>query len=360
MRLPFGLDHANGTRFPDLAASVTAVRELLAEALSDRYSLERELGRGSMATVFLARDVRHRRPVAVKVMHPSLAGALDSERFLREIEIAASLSHPLIVPLYDSGNARGFLYYIMPYVEGESLYGRLRRERRLSLEDALQITHDVAQALGYAHSRGVLHRDVKPENILLAGGHALIADFGLARALATADHRKLTETGVIVGTPFYMSPEQLREDSDLDQRADIYGLGCILYEMLTGGPPYTGRSLKELATRILRAPVPSVQRLQADVPAAVDQAISKALAKSAAERFGTMQEFAAALPQRHAGSTPAAATSRAGSGDPPDASMGRAEPPGTPPAERTPAGRGGVLGGLIRALRSLVSPGRRS
>ncbi|MGH7629007.1 MAG: serine/threonine-protein kinase [Gemmatimonadales bacterium] len=322
---------------------MTAVRSLLAEALSDRYSLDRELGRGGMATVYLARDLRHRRPVAVKVMHPSLAGALDSERFLREIEIAASLSHPLIVPLYDSGNAGGVLYYIMPYVEGESLYERLRRERRLSLEDALQMTHDVAEALGYAHSRGVLHRDVKPENILLAGGHALIADFGLARALATADYRKLTETGVIVGTAYYMSPERLREDRDLDQRADIYSLGCILYEMLTGGPPYTGRSLKELATRILRAPVPSVQRVHADVPPAVDQAISRALAKSAAERFATMQEFAAALPRLPAESTAEAATSHGESGK--------------PPAERTPAGRGGVLGGLIRAVRSLVSRG---
>ncbi len=327
---------------------MTVVRELLAKALSDRYSLERELGRGGMATVYLARDVRHRRLVAVKVMHPSLAGALDSERFLREIEIAASLSHPLIVPLYDSGNADGVLYYIMPYVEGESLYARLRRERRLSPEDALQITQDVADALGYAHGRGVLHRDVKPENILLAGGHALIADFGLARALATADYRKLTETGIIVGTAYYMSPEQLREDRDLDQRADIYSLGCILYEMLTGGPPYTGRSLKELATRILRAPIPSVRRLHPDVPLAVDQAVSRALAKSAAERFATMQEFAAALPRLHAESTAEAATSRAEDGKPPDASVVRA------------AGRGGFFGGLIRALRSLVSPSGRS
>ena len=287
-----------------MLASVTAVRELLAEALSDRYSLERELGRGGMATVYLARDLHHRQPVAIKVMHPSLATALDSERFLREMGIAASLAHPLIVPLYDSGHAGGVPYYIMPYVEGESLYERLQRERRLPLEDALQITHDVAAALGYAHSRGVLHRDVKPENILLAGGHALVADFGLARAIGAADYRKLTETGVIVGTLYYMSPEQLREDRDLDQRADIYGLGCILYEMLTGGPPYTGRSLTEVATRILRVPVPSVRRLQASVPSAVDQAISRALAKSAAGRFATMQEFAAALPRPGVGSTP--------------------------------------------------------
>jgi serine/threonine-protein kinase len=275
---------------------VTEVRDVLAEALGERYSLERELGRGGMATVYLARGVLQGEPVAIKVMHPNLADALDSKRFRREMGIAASLAHPLIVPLLDSGSASGVLYYIMPYVQGESLYQRLQRERRLPLEDALRITHDVAAALGYAHSQGVLHRDVKPENILLAGGHALIADFGLARAIGAADYAKLTETGVIVGTLYYMSPEQLREDRDLDQRADIYSLGCIVYEMLSGGPPYTGRSLTEVASRILRASVPSVRRLRADVPATVDQVISRALAKAAAERFTSMQELAAALP----------------------------------------------------------------
>ena len=280
-----------------MVASVNTVREMLAEALSDRYALERELGRGGMATVYLARDVHAGRPVAIKVMHPDLANALDSERFLREMGIAASLAHPLIVPLVDSGNTGGVPYYVMPYVEGESLYQRLQRERRLPLDDALQITHDVATALGYAHSRGVLHRDVKPENVLLAGGQALVMDFGLARAIGAAEYRRLTETGVIVGTLYYMSPAQLREARDLDQRTDVYSLGCILYEMLTGGPPYTGPSLKEVATRILRAPVPSVRRLQPNVPPPVDQAISRALAKSAAERFPTMKEFAAALPR---------------------------------------------------------------
>jgi serine/threonine protein kinase len=275
---------------------VTAVRELLVEALGDRYALEHELGRGGMATVYLARDVRGGQAVAVKVMHPGLVADIGAERFLREMGIAASLHHPLIVPLSESGNAGGIPYYIMPYVEGESLYARLQRERQLPLEAALQITHDVAAALGYAHSRRVLHRDVKPENILLAGGRALVADFGLARAIGAADYRRLTETGVIVGTVFYMSPEQLREDRDLDQRADIYSLGCILYEMLAGGPPFTGRSLTEVATRILRAPVPSVSRARAGVPAAVDAALARAVAKSAAARFATMQEFAAALP----------------------------------------------------------------
>jgi eukaryotic-like serine/threonine-protein kinase len=275
---------------------VTAVRELLAEALGDRYALEHELGRGGTATVYLARDALGRRAVAVKVMHPGLVADIGAERFLREMEIAASLAHPLIVPLSESGNAGGIPYYIMPYVEGESLYARLQRERQLPLTEALQVTHDVAAALGYAHGRRVLHRDVKPENILLAGGRALVADFGLARAIGAADYRRLTATGVIVGTAYYMSPEQLREDRDLDQRADIYSLGCILYEMLTGGPPFTGRSLTEVATRILRAPVPSVSRARPEVPAAVDAAIVRALAKSAAGRFATMQEFAAALP----------------------------------------------------------------
>ena len=275
---------------------MTDAKELVAEALASRYTLQRELGRGGMATVYLAHDAQGGDPVAIKVMHSNLADALDSKRFRREMGVAASLSHPLIVPLRDSGNAGGVLYYIMPYVEGESLYERLQRERRLPLEDALRITRDVATALGYAHSQGVLHRDVKPENILLAGGRALIADFGLARAIGAADYAKLTETGVIVGTLYYMSPEQLREDRDLDQRADIYSLGCILYEMLSGGPPYTGRSLTEVASRILRGSIPSVRRLRPDVPPAVDLIIIRALAKAVKDRFPTMQELAAALP----------------------------------------------------------------
>jgi eukaryotic-like serine/threonine-protein kinase len=294
MGLLFGRDRTNAARVPDVAP-VDTVRQALAEALSDRYTFERELGRGGMATVYLARDLSEGRPVAIKAMHRNLSSAIGVERFRREMGIAASLSHPRIVPLYDSGDADGVLYYIMPYVEGESLFQRLKRERRLSLEDALQIAHDVADALGYAHSRGILHRDVKPENILLAERHALIADFGLARAIRAADHRKLTETGVIVGTVYYMSPEQLREEPNLDQRVDIYSLGCILYEMLSGRPLYTGRSITDLVTQILRAPVPSVRRVNASVPAAVDQTIGRALAKSAAERFATMQEFVAAL-----------------------------------------------------------------
>lgn len=282
---------------------MSTVEALLAEALSGRYVVEREIARGGMATVYLARDLQRDEQVAVKVMNPRLATVLGTERFLREIQVAGKMDHPHIVPLYDSGNAGGVLYYIMPYVQGESLHERLQREKRLALADALRITRDVAGALGYAHGLGVLHRDVKPENILLAGGHALVADFGLARAIGATGYHRLTQTGFIVGTAYYLSPEQLREDRDLDQRADIYSLGCLLYEMLTGGPPYTGASLKEVVTRIIRSPVPSVRRLHPSVPAAVDEAISRALAKSAADRFETMQDFAAALSGQGAGAS---------------------------------------------------------
>jgi serine/threonine-protein kinase len=268
----------------------------LADALGSRYRIEGEIAQGGMATVYLALDQQRRQRVAIKIMHPDLMDVIGMERFHREMEIAASLQHPRIVPLLDSGSAGGIPYYIMPYVEGDSLFDRLQREKRLPLADALTIAGDIAAGLGYAHTRGVLHRDVKPENILLAEGHALVADFGLARAIGAADYSKLTETGVIVGTVFYMSPEQLRESKDLDQRSDIYSLGCILYEMLTGSPPYTGRSLTEMVNRILGAVVPPIQKLRPDVPAAVEQAILGALAKQPAQRFGTMEEFAAALP----------------------------------------------------------------
>ena len=275
--------------------AVPVLREQLAEAVADRYSLDRELGRGGMATVYLAHDLHHGELVALKAMHQNVGSAIGLERFRREMGIAASLDHPYIVPLTDSGSAGDLLYYVMPYVQGESLFERLDRERRLPLEDAIQITQDVARALGYAHAHGILHRDVKPENVLLAGGHALIADFGLARAIGVADRRKLTATGVIVGTVHYMSPEQLLEQPDLDQRSDVYSLGCILYEMLTGGPPYTARTITDLVTLILRAAVPSARMVNPVVPKAVDGVIAGALAKKPDERFGSMEEFSAAL-----------------------------------------------------------------
>jgi eukaryotic-like serine/threonine-protein kinase len=275
---------------------VTGGPEPLAEALAGRYAIERELGRGGMASVYQARAPGRAEPVAIKVMNPNVADALDSKRFIREMGIAASLDHPLIVPLIDSGRAGGVLYYVMPCVSGESLYERLQRERRLPVPEALAIARDVATALGYAHERGVLHRDVKPENILLARGRALIADFGLARAIGAADYTKLTATGVIVGTVYYMSPEQLREEPDLDQRTDIYSLGCMLYEMLSGELPFTARTLTDVANRILRGPIPAVRRLRPEVPGAVDEAIGRALAKARADRFRTMSEMLAALP----------------------------------------------------------------
>jgi len=275
---------------------VTSGPDPLAAALAGRYVIERELGRGGMASVYQARAPGRAEPVAIKVMNPNVADALDSKRFIREMGVAASLDHPLIVPLIDSGRAGDVLFYVMPCVSGESLYERLQRERRLPVPEALGIARDVATALGYAHERGVLHRDVKPENILLARGRALIADFGLARAIGAADYTKLTATGVIVGTVYYMSPEQLREEPDLDQRTDIYSLGCILYEMLSGEPPFSGRTLTDVANRILRGPIPAVRRLRPEVPVAVDEAIGRALAKARADRFTAMSEMLAALP----------------------------------------------------------------
>ena len=218
--------------------------DLLRSVLAGRYTVERELGRGGMATVYLAHDVKHGRNVAIKVLRPELAAALGTERFLREIQIAAGLHHPHILPLYDSGelaSAEGppILYYVMPYVEGESLRDRLRREKQLPLADALQITREVGTALAYAHSRGVIHRDIKPENIMLDVGQAVVADFGIARAVAAAGGENLTETGMSLGTASYMSPEQATA-SEVDGRSDVYSLGCVLYEMLAGEPPYTG------------------------------------------------------------------------------------------------------------------------
>jgi len=277
--------------------SASQVWNALADALGQRYALEREVGRGGMATVYLAHETAGGRAVAVKAMLPELASALGLERFRREMDIVGSLSHPGIVPLLDSGSAGQLLYYVMPYIAGESLHDRLERERRIAVGDAVGIVREVAEALGYAHGRGILHRDVKPENILLAEHptQALIADFGLARAIGAADTTKLTKTGTIVGTIHYMSPEQVREDRTIDSRSDVYGLGCVLYEMLTGAPPFVGRTVTDLVMKILRAPPASVTAVNPSVPAAVEQAIARALAKVAADRFATMREFAEAI-----------------------------------------------------------------
>jgi eukaryotic-like serine/threonine-protein kinase len=204
----------------------------LRAALADRYRVEREAGQGGMAIVFLARDLRNDREVAIKVLQPDLAAATSAERFLREIRISAGLQHPLILPLYESGQADGLLFYVMPFVAGESLRDRLRREKSLPVNEAVRIAVDVSEALTYAHAQGVVHRDIKPDNIMLAGDHALVADFGVARAIDVADEGHLTATGVAVGTPAYMSPEQAAGESGIDARSDIYALGCVVYEML--------------------------------------------------------------------------------------------------------------------------------
>ena len=231
----------------------------LADALCDRYVFDRELGRGGMAVVYLAEDLKHHRKVAIKVLKPELAAALGPERFLREIAITAQLTHPHILTLIDSGEAQGFLYYVLPFVEGESLRQRLQREKQLPLEDTLRIAHEVAGALSYAHGRGIVHRDIKPENILLEAGHAVVSDFGIARAVWAAGGEAVTETGLALGTPQYMSPEQAAGDRALDVRSDVYSLGCVVYEMLAGQPPFTGATAHAVIARKSLEAVPSVK-----------------------------------------------------------------------------------------------------
>ncbi|UCD24849.1 MAG: serine/threonine-protein kinase, partial [Gemmatimonadota bacterium] len=274
---------------------MTDQQDRLKAALADRYSIERELGAGGMATVYLAEDLKHRRRVAVKVLKPELAEALGTERFLREIETAARLHHPHVLPLYDSGEADGLLYYVMPYVEGESLRERLDREKQLPLDEALHITREVADALSYAHSHDVVHRDIKPENILLESGHALVADFGIATAVSQSGYDQLTETGIALGTPVYMSPEQAAGSRELDGRSDLYSLGCVLYEMLAGQPPFTGPTTESIVRQHLTADPPSVTNIRQAVPAHVAGTIERALAKTPADRFSPAAQFAEAL-----------------------------------------------------------------
>ena len=283
----------------------------LQEALASRYRIERELGSGGMAVVFLAEDLRHRRRVALKILRPELAAEIGPGRFLREIETAARLTHPHILPIHDSGEAGGFLYYVMPYVEGESLRGRLAREKQLPLDDALRIARDAADALSYAHSHGVVHRDIKPENILLQSGHAVVADFGIARAVTAAagDTRTttLTAAGAALGTPGYMSPEQVAGSRDVDGRSDLYSLGCVLYEMLAGQPPFTGPTVESLLHQHLTADAPSITAIRPAVPGWVAAAVQRALAKTPADRFSPVALFAEALAPRESAAAPAAA-----------------------------------------------------
>ena len=263
----------------------------LQAALSGTYTIERELGRGGMATVFLARDLKHHRQVAIKVLRPEIANAIGGQRFLQEIDIEAQLNHPHILPLFDSGNADGVLYYVMPYVEGESLRDRLDRETQLPLEDALQITRNVAAALSYAHGLGIVHRDIKPGNIMLEGREAVVADFGIARAVTSAGGEQLTKTGITLGTPAYMSPEQAGQEEVIDGRSDVYALGCVLYEMLVGEPPFTGPTAQVIIARHMHEAPRSLHVVRPTVPASVEYAVEMALAKMAADRPLTAERF---------------------------------------------------------------------
>jgi tRNA A-37 threonylcarbamoyl transferase component Bud32/tetratricopeptide (TPR) repeat protein len=267
----------------------------LASALADRYRIERELGQGGMATVYLAADLKHDRKVAVKVLKPDLAAVLGAERFVAEIRTTAALQHPHILPLFDSGSADGFLYYVMPFVEGETLRDRLHRERQLSVADSVTITTQVAAALAYAHERGVVHRDIKPDNIMFSSGHAVVTDFGIARAIDAAGGSQLTATGMAVGTPAYMSPEQSAGEADVDGRSDLYSLASVLFEMLAGEPPFTGQTAAAIIAKRLGAPTPQVRVVRQSVPASVDRALQKALQRAPVDRFATVTAFAEAL-----------------------------------------------------------------
>ena len=300
----------------------TAVPESLAGSLAGRYVLEREVGRGGMATVYVARDLKHERRVAVKVLTPDMAAEIGRERFLREIAIAAQLTHPHILPLHDSGAVGDYLYYVTPYIEGDTLRSRLGRERRLPIDEALRLTREIASALGYAHQRGLVHRDIKPENVLLADGLALVADFGIARPVAGAEARGLTSAGMIVGTPTYMAPEQALGSPDVDGRSDLYSLACVAYEMIAGGPPFTGTVASVVQQHITATP-PPVSEARPDTPGGVAEAIARGLAKAPGDRYQNAARFVEAL----LAPDPLASTI---------VMAGRAPVPHNLPADRTP------------------------
>lgn len=292
------LANAASPRAQDEAAALT----LLRVALAGRYTIDHELGRGGMALVYLARDVRLNREVAVKLLRPEIAATLGAERFLREIETTARLTHPNILPLLDSGESQGLLYFVMPFVTGESLRDRLDREHRFTQAEAVRIAFEVADALDYTHRHDVLHRDLKPDNVLLSNGRAVIADFGIACAINRAAVRSahgsrsepLTATGYSLGTPGYMSPEQAGGSRSLDGRSDIYALGCLLYEMLAGKPPFSGPTAAVIRQH-LSAPAPPLADIRPDVDPAITRIVARAMAKSPGDRFATMREFASAL-----------------------------------------------------------------
>jgi hypothetical protein len=273
---------------PDLSSRLTA-------ALADRYRIERELGAGGMATVYLAEDLKHQRQVAIKVLKPELAAVLGADRFIQEITTTAQLQHPHILPLFDSGTADGFLFYVMPYVEGETLRDKLNRETQLGVDEAVRITREVADALDYAHRHGVIHRDIKPENILLHDGRPMVADFGIALAVSAAAGGRMTETGMSLGTPHYMSPEQATADKEITGRSDVYSLASALYEMLTGDPPHTGSSAQQIIVKIIADEARPVGEVRKSVPPNVAAALAKALEKLPADRFESAKAFADAL-----------------------------------------------------------------
>ena len=320
----------------------------LAAALAGRYAVERELGAGGMATVYLAHDVRHDRRVALKVLRPELAAVIGAERFLAEIKTTANLQHPHILPLFDSGTVEGTVFYVMPYVEGESLRERLQRERQLPVADALRIATEVAGALDYAHRHGIIHRDIKPENILLHDGSAVVADFGIALAVSRSEGgTRLTETGLSLGTPSYMSPEQAMGERTLDARSDVYALGCILYEMLTGDPPFAGSSAQVVVAKVLTEKPTTIRSLRESVPEGVEAAVLTALAKLPADRFAGAADFAAAL------TAPAAAEARGRRGRTRTRGSGRLGLPMVAAVALLAAAAGWLLRGVVAPAHSV-------
>ena len=265
----------------------------LRDALAERYTIERELGRGGMATVYLARDLQHGRPVALKVLHPDLAASLGAERFQREIRLVANLQHPHILGVYDSGDVDGNLWFTMPFVDGESLRDRISREKQLPVNEAARICREAALALDYAHRQGVVHRDIKPDNILLIDGQAMVADFGIARSVGSGE--ALTQTGMSIGTPGYMSPEQASGESNVDARSDVYALGCMLYEMLAGEPPFSGPNAQAVIVRVMTETPRPITSVRSSVSPALANAVARALSKSPADRQKTAGEFAKQL-----------------------------------------------------------------
>jgi eukaryotic-like serine/threonine-protein kinase len=298
--------HARVGTFPAMNPADPASR--LAAALADRYRLDRELGAGGMATVYLARDLKHDRDVAIKVLKPELGAVLGAERFLNEIRTTAKLQHPHLLPLFDSGEVDGLLYYVMPYVEGDTLHSRIRAEQQLSVDTTIRLITTLAGALDFAHARGVVHRDLKPENILLQAGQPVIADFGIALAVAQAGGERITGTGLSLGTPHYMSPEQAAGTHTVDARSDQYALGAIAYELLMGEPPHTGATTPILIARLMTEAPRSIRSTRPAVPAGVEAAILRALEKAPADRFSSCGAFAAALANgaSEAGTAPAA------------------------------------------------------